>query len=301
MSRCVEWYDKFERDGNFCGLSATGISQVKAYNEMRKKIAVHVPDKAFVVENFTEGAARVLSSVKDDETRTSGMNYVIECLKRKEKVTAGDLKKTIQGWLKPDSCPVDNPGHVSKNFANAKSPSEQKSDPETSPQPSLAEQQAGKEEPAPATMEALETPMEPVAEPSKKTVDWSIETCRSGTCPDGQNHRIKGSKEANLGDKCALSGGFVRDQKACHYLEGQKRAAAEKPEGFVHAGTGAPSIASGLPKAQVSTNARRLVIDFNERQWQVLYLLQDDGRAETFIEAVLFLVDEVGRERGLIP
>lgn len=130
LTRCVEWYDKFEKDGDFCHLSPAGISSVKAYNELRVKIAQHIPDKAFVVDNFPEGAARPLIHCKDDETRVKGLNYVIDCLNRKEKVTAGDLQTTINGWLKPNSCPVvkkeSNPGHVSKNFTNVKSPREQK-------------------------------------------------------------------------------------------------------------------------------------------------------------------------------
>ena len=130
MTRCVEWYDKFEKDGDFCHLSPAGISSVKAYNELRAKIAHHIPDKAFVVDNFPEGAARPLIHCKDDETRVKGLNYVIDCLARKEKVTAVDLQTTINGWLKPNACTVvkkgDNPGHVSKNFTNVKSPSEQK-------------------------------------------------------------------------------------------------------------------------------------------------------------------------------
>ena len=162
MTRCVEWYDKFEKDGDFCHLSPAGISSVKAYNELRAKIAHHIPDKAFVVDNFPEGAARPLIHCKDDETRVKGLNYVIDCLARKEKVTAGDLQTTINGWLKPNACTVvkkgGNPGHVSKNFTNVKSPSEQKpilpvEKPIIAPlHPSLAQQQAAKQEPEICTL-----------------------------------------------------------------------------------------------------------------------------------------------------
>jgi hypothetical protein len=127
MTRCIEWYDKFERDGNFCGLSAAGISQVKAYNEMRAKIAPHIPDKAFVVDNFPENASRAITQfAKDDETRTKAVNYVVSCLKRKEKITFGDMRSSIKTWLKPsDSCAIDgNVGHVVENFTYVKSPGE---------------------------------------------------------------------------------------------------------------------------------------------------------------------------------
>ena len=107
--RCVEWYDKFEKDGDFCGLTASGISQVKAYNEMRHKIVVHVPNKKHIVDHFTENASRAITKyAKDDESRTKAINYVIACLKRNETITYGDLQKTITGWLKPESCAVGN-------------------------------------------------------------------------------------------------------------------------------------------------------------------------------------------------
>jgi hypothetical protein len=129
--RCVEWYDKFEKDGNFCGLSASGVSQVKAYNEMRAKIATHIPDKAFVVDNFTENAARAVTKyAKDDETRTKAINWVVTRLKRKEKVDYGTLQKTISAWQKPQECTVDNKGgnlgHVDENFTYVKSPTDGK-------------------------------------------------------------------------------------------------------------------------------------------------------------------------------
>jgi hypothetical protein len=312
--RCVEWYDKFERDGNFCGLSAGGVSQVKAYNELRKKIGVHIPDAAFVVDHFPEGAARILSSVKDDETRTTGLNYVIECLKRKEKVTAGDLRAAIKMWLQPSSCPVRNKGgnlgHVSKKFTNVNSPTEQKPDPAVpeTPVQSLADKlketpvEQSPEPVAPEQPAAVpETPPAPVEDPKQPV--WTQEVCKTGTCPDGQCHLTKGT----LGDKCGLSGSFIRDQKFCPYLERKRRAelraaqgleAPEKPavpvSGFSRAnGTSSPTL-TGLPK-KTSTDPQTLTIRFDNDQWDTLKNLQRAGQADGFEEAVKFCVDEIGR------
>jgi hypothetical protein len=166
------------------------------------------------------------------------------------------------------------------------------------PQPSLAEQQATKGEQELATAE--EAPeQDQLAGTSKEIAGWSIETCRSGTCPDGQNHRIKGSKEANLGDKCALSGGFIRDQKSCHFLEGQKRA---ESEGFVRASNGSPSFITGstgdVPHIDRSRNPQELTIAFSDKQWAVLKQIVRENLADGLEGAVLYLVDEAGERTG---
>jgi hypothetical protein len=162
------------------------------------------------------------------------------------------------------------------------------------PQPSLAQLlEAAKvaPDPEPAPLTTCEEALTPATAEKDQVAGISkkIPACHRGeVCPDMHLEKIRGKICGLLGVPCNQ---LPRDECPLD---------RPVPAGFQRA-TGAPSLASGLPKAQVSTNARRLVIDFTEQQWQVLELLQDDGRAETFIEAVLFLVDEVGRERGLIP
>ncbi len=150
MTRCPEFYEKFERDGNFCGLSAPAISQIKAYRELIEKIVKAGIEKNTAYEKFPERAAREVTSLKDDETRLKALNHVVSVLKKGNSVTSAELKAQIKGWL-VGSCTVekhaDNPEHVSKNFTMVKSPTEQKPDPapiqEAPVQPSLAAQMAG--------------------------------------------------------------------------------------------------------------------------------------------------------------
>jgi hypothetical protein len=100
VSRCVSFWHKFEQEGNFCGMDPTEISRVKAYLEFVGKVEKAGGfDKDFIYENFTAGAARPLIATKDDETRTSALNYVVACLKRKERITEGDLKTHIKDLL----------------------------------------------------------------------------------------------------------------------------------------------------------------------------------------------------------
>lgn len=197
MTRCPEFYDKYEKDGNFCGLSPSAITQIKAYNEMRETIGKHIPDRAFIVENFPEYAARAIANcAKDNETKTKALNYVVSCLKRGEKVTHNDLEKTIKGWLKPGSCAVekhpDNAGHVSKKFTYVNSPTEQKPDPapalETSAQDphALSAQMAGT------------VPPEPVKP--------YILPCKGGDGCSRGKFRPRVSKDAIKGDLCDAIG-----------------------------------------------------------------------------------------------
>jgi hypothetical protein len=98
MTRCPEFYEKLEKDGNFCGLSPSEISRIKAYRELIDKISKMGIDRTLAYEHFPAGAARELTSLKDDEVRIKGLNYVVTCLKRNEKITAGDLQNTLSGF-----------------------------------------------------------------------------------------------------------------------------------------------------------------------------------------------------------
>ena len=99
MSRCVSFWHKFEQEGNFCGMDPTEISRVKAYLEFVGKLNARGFEKDFIYEKFTAGAARPLITLRDDETRTEALNYVGNCLERKEKITEGDLKGHIKSLL----------------------------------------------------------------------------------------------------------------------------------------------------------------------------------------------------------
>lgn len=123
MSRCASFWHKFESEGNFCGMDPTEISRVKSYLEFVAKLEKTGIEKDLIYTNFAVGAARPLISVSDDETRIKGLNYVAACLKRKEKVTAGDLKNSIKVWLNQvqKTCPLNA---RSENLENSKIQSE---------------------------------------------------------------------------------------------------------------------------------------------------------------------------------
>ena len=98
MTRCAKFHHLFDEVGDFCGMSPTAISHYKAYREQVKKLVNLGIEEDFVFENFPEGPGRILSAIKDDETRIKALNYVASCLTRKERVTENDLRTTLKGW-----------------------------------------------------------------------------------------------------------------------------------------------------------------------------------------------------------
>lgn len=122
MTRCAKFHHLYDEVGNFCGMSATSISYYKAYREIVKKLVGLGLDEDFVFENFPEGPGRIVSSIKDDETRTKALNYVAGCLKRKEKVTEGDLRATIKAWRETEagSCSTSEHSTRSEKLTNVK-------------------------------------------------------------------------------------------------------------------------------------------------------------------------------------
>ena len=128
MTRCTKFHHLYDEVGNFCGMSATSISYYKSYREIVKKLVSRGLDEDFVFENFPEGPGRVVSSIKDDETRTKALNYVAGRLKSREKITEGDLKSSIKVWLGKNSCPTSKNHTRSENLTNVKK--EDQSEPE---------------------------------------------------------------------------------------------------------------------------------------------------------------------------
>ena len=120
MTRCTKFHHLYDEVGNFCGMSPTSMSYYKAYREIVKKLVDLGLEEDLVFENFPEGPGRIISSIKDDETRTKAINYVLACLENKEKVTEGDLKATVKAWRDHElgTCTTSKPSTRSEKLTN---------------------------------------------------------------------------------------------------------------------------------------------------------------------------------------
>lgn len=139
MTRCAKFHHLYDEVGNFCGMSPQSISYYKAYRETVKKLVSQGLNEDFVFENFSEGPARILSSIKDDETRTNALAYISACLHRGEKITEGDLRGTLKAWRDREAGVCDL-----TNVKNGGQPAPGLPKDEIPIQPSLAQQQAAK-------------------------------------------------------------------------------------------------------------------------------------------------------------
>lgn len=89
--RCADFYKKWELEPNWCEKTPGAVSQINAYLDLVKEISSRGIERQKVYENFPEGAARIIIAKKDGG-RADLLNYVIACLNRDEKITAGDLR-----------------------------------------------------------------------------------------------------------------------------------------------------------------------------------------------------------------
>ncbi|MCK9591437.1 MAG: hypothetical protein M0Q91_05440 [Methanoregula sp.] len=103
MSHCVDFWHKWRKEPNFCGLSPQSVSEIKGYLELVDKIKTAGISEDIIYEKCTSGACRPLLRVSDDDTRIRGLNYLVSSLKRGEKITGGDLQSSINAWLGKDT------------------------------------------------------------------------------------------------------------------------------------------------------------------------------------------------------
>ena len=293
MTYCIDFFRKFKKDGNFCGLDKSQVSRLTAYLEIVELLMKQKIPEEQVYENFSVNAARPLLAAKDT-ARTEGLNFVTSQLKEGKKVTNGEVQKKLESWSTPTT-PADH--RPAKSCSTPTSAPEQKPDPvqETVPpvtdadrerkarlnppeeapaQPSLAAQMAGTVPPEP-----------PIHLPPP---------CKGGSgCPHGK-FKPRVSKDAIKGDVCDAIGAETAQLPGnmCPY---DVRLPRKGGNGFVPASQLAtankdPGIREGKP----AIPDRTLTITFSPDQWEVLEKLQKAGVADGYAGAVLFCVDEIG-------
>jgi hypothetical protein len=160
------------------------------------------------------------------------------------------------------------------------------------PQPSLAASgrlETCEEEPAPATAEVPKASEEPAVSSSNPTP-----ACHRGEpCPDMHLEKIRGKV-------CTVLGVPINQLPLNECPHDHKPPVANP--GFVHAGTGAPSIATlarmDALKTLNSRNPRELTIAFDDDEWAVLKRVVSEGLAETLEGAVKYIVKDAGERMG---
>jgi len=98
MVRCLEFYQKLEKDGNFCGLSGPSLSNIRFYKEVVNTLFTRSGiDPEFTIVNFSEGASRPLHKIKNDEDLLERvLDNIAGRLKVGGSISTGDVRDWIE-------------------------------------------------------------------------------------------------------------------------------------------------------------------------------------------------------------
>jgi hypothetical protein len=192
MSHCVDFWHKWRKEPNFCGLSPQSVSEIKGYLELVDKIKKAGIPEDTIYEKCTSGACRPLLRLADDETRVKGVNYVISSLKRGEKITGGDLQSSINAWLGKETvckvptkpAPESTQLRTNENQTVEEKPKEPEADCTSLPVP--------------------EDPIRPTLAPCQM-----LNRVSNFICPDGRKHIVFSDPKNRKGEKCDLWGQFL--------------------------------------------------------------------------------------------
>lgn len=118
MVRCLEFYQKLEKDGNFCGLSGPSLSNIRFYKEIVNTLFTRSGiDPEFTIVNFSEGASRPLHKIRNDEDFLEKvLDNIAGRLKVGGSISAGDVRDWIETANEDASlrsaAPEESPGPV---------------------------------------------------------------------------------------------------------------------------------------------------------------------------------------------
>ena len=269
------------------------MSRELAYLEIVEKIESTGIEEKFIYDHFPEGAARPMVSLHDDGTKTKALNYVIECLKRGDRVTQGDLGSAINGWLDNSSaaCPVGkSPNARSNMLPNGKKGVQFK--PEIAKEPEKdhvvdTNKSITAEAPVQPSLAAQQTGTIPPEPPVHRSPP-----CLGGGGCDQKPSRFRVDKVR--GNVCDAIGAPINQLPGnqCPY---DVKLPRKSESGFVPASQLATANKDpGIPGGKPAMPDRTLTITFSPDQWGILGKLQTAGVADGYDGAVLFCVDEIG-------
>ena len=245
MTYCIDFFRKFKKDGNFCGLDPKEEARITKYLDLIDQIVnkQKIPE-AQVIDSLSVRAARPLLSA-EGEVRTEGLNFVVQQIKKGKKITNKDLQAKLGEYLEKHPAVEHDVKKVDMSTASDGenthiSTGKGAFSEHVPPAPVTVPLQAAPDAPAAQTLKQKYGGQEEQAKPPQHVAAgpdvsvspaipaWSQKLCESGKCPDGNRHM----KPGTLGKKCDLSGLFITDMHVCPILERQRRAAAG---GFVPA------------------------------------------------------------------
>ena len=101
MTRCKAFYDKWEKDPNFCDKSISTVQRIDHYLDLVHEIEAEGADIGAIYRKFPEAAAREVLKA-GDEKREEIIQNTASMIKRGEKVSPADIRT----WSGVESPPI---------------------------------------------------------------------------------------------------------------------------------------------------------------------------------------------------
>ena len=293
MTRCADFWKKWRKEPNFCGLSPQAISEIKGYLELVDKIVKTGILEETVFEMCPSSTCRPVLRLADEETKLVGINYLCGCLKSGEKINSKNLQAKLDAFLKKGaSCEAGSTRSRRVETPPLPVEKENKTGPGPAPvTPPEVNNEVNKPAACPPTLSAqmagVVPPEPPVIHPAP---------CIGGSgCTHG-----KFTTDKVRGNVCNASGQPISQlaNKECP-LEAKKR--KEAALGFSSGAQVKGGIAGEIypdRNRNEPVQDRQLRITFDQKQWEILKQLQRAGQADGFEDAVKFCVDEIGAKMG---
>jgi N6-adenosine-specific RNA methylase IME4 len=104
MSRCADFYKKWERDPNWCEKCASSVRQINKYIDLLDSFEERGISKERTIVCLPETNARALISIQDENIKEKAISHIENVLNRKtpqgggytQKLTVGDVAKIIR-------------------------------------------------------------------------------------------------------------------------------------------------------------------------------------------------------------
>jgi hypothetical protein len=296
MSYCIDFFKKFKKEGNFCGLDKSQVSRLMAYLEIVEALVKQKIPEEQIYENFTVNAATPLISAKG-EAHTGGLNFVTAALKDGRQVTEKDVRSSLKSCRSAThipSVPVETAKKREPYNGTPQKPDQTAAPPAPIAQ-TLKEKYGGGNQPAPAKEPAPAVQPAPVAEP----IDTKAPCLSGQPCPDpSRPSYIK--KEEQRGKVCELWNLPLNQlpDGVCPILLRQKKA---QEQGFVPASDIDPTNGAKFVKmAPVRITKAPMVIQFSPspKQQEFIQRMIKSGEMDTPEEVVSVALDYAMLQEG---
>jgi SAM-dependent methyltransferase len=96
MTRCVEFYQKWANDPNWCEKCKSSVSEINSYLSLLEELEGRGISKKFAMANFAERAARPIFRERDSQVRDNAIDILTKMLTQGKRLTSGVMNSLLR-------------------------------------------------------------------------------------------------------------------------------------------------------------------------------------------------------------